>query len=210
VRKRTPFQEAVVRSFKTNEWYTERSQLVIEQAVIAAIHHEKPTNLIITGLGQGVWKGGFGEKTRPAFTEALCATLRRIRYKNNLHHLTVFGYVDSVDDDKVEGQIRNAIASGPIANQDFRFTYERDFTAPVFGQQAGLVDMFSFAWDGMSYVGNEYFQGAGDVSADPAAAYSTSVAFLAHPKINPDMYTRFPYYHQLREGRYRYDNFDGV
>jgi hypothetical protein len=60
---------------------------------------------------------------------------------------------------------------------------------PIF-EFGAEIDMYSFAWDGMSLVGNEYYISKTIASADPAAACSTSIAFMAHPMINPQMYTR--------------------
>lgn len=182
----TPFQQALNQGLR--ELYPEitlyesRCRMVIQQAVNAAVNHDKPTHLILTGLGQGVWQGGYGAKTVPLFSNALIAVIRDLKNTGNLTFMTVMDYKAN----------QFSIEEMKQACQDkFNFEYEPTDTTPIFGRQHGLVDMFSFAWDGMSLVGNEYYDGLCHQSADPAAAYSTSVAFVSHPRINPEMYKRF-------------------
>jgi len=49
----------------------------------------------------------------------------------------------------------------------------------------GKMVVASFAWDGMSFVGNEYWAGSTATSSDPAAASCTQIPELLNPSVNP-------------------------
>jgi hypothetical protein len=196
----TPFQTALRTVLTTidDNLYVARSRIVLDQAVNAAITHSKPTHLILTGLGQEYWQGAYGNITAPAFTTALVQTLSSIIEPKNLRALTIIAYqIHESPTQDGRTALENATAKLPdiCKEKGIHYTWDEDYKGGVFNrrpiQDEDLVDMFSFAWDGMSLVGNEYYDCSGDVSADPAAAYSTSVAFVAHPRINPSMYKRF-------------------
>jgi hypothetical protein len=189
----TPFQEALYQGLQELypgvDLYEARSRLVIQQAINTAVNHTEETHLILTGLGQGVWRGDYEVRTRSLFSNALAHVVANTPDFGNLKYLTVMAYQASEESIKA---MQNA-CQGKLS-----FMYEKENKTPVFtrelsqgGEIVNLVDMFSFAWDGMSLVGNEYYDGSCGGSADPAAAYSTSVAFVSHPRINPDMYKRF-------------------
>jgi hypothetical protein len=185
----TPFQQALQQGlselYKNVDLYEARCRLVIQQAFNAAIGNDTPTHLILTGLGQGVK----GDKTVPHFNNALSHVIQNLEKSGNLQFLTVMDYVKKTERPALSKRLRRKCKTAKL-----HCLYEKQNTSKVFDRKPveGLVDMFSFAWDGMSLVGNEYYNGlCGDESADPAAAYSTSVAFVSHPRINPEMYKRF-------------------
>ena len=51
-------------------------------------------------------------------------------------------------------------------------------------QQSNLMLIYTFAWDGNSYPGNEYWIGALQASGDPAAACCSTIAETQNPQIN--------------------------
>jgi hypothetical protein len=207
----TPFQaglKSVLVKMEGDDLYMKRCCIVIEQAVYAAVNHKDPAHLILTGLGQGFWQGKYGSKTIPAFTKALIHTIQNIPNPMNLKFLTVMGYkVRYGKQEDVESHATNIEAlRQACSGKKIGFEYEKNNKEAVFNRKPAalnpaikLVDMFSFAWDGMSLVGNEYYNGQCDISADPAAAYSTSIVFEAHPRINPEMYDRYPKYSKVDE-----------
>ena len=198
----TPFQIALKKGLsamdRTN-LYTARSCVILQQAIDTAINHSQPTHLILTGIGQGYWQGDFAEITVPAFSNALIETVTNIKRKGNLEYLTLIAYNARPEFEQIDMTPYTIRLAAACEVHKITFDYESDFRKQVFGRLKQIdvmpVDMFSFAWDGMSLVGNEYYDNSRcGQSADPAAACSTSIAFLAHPKINPDMYRRFPPY----------------
>jgi len=178
----TPFQKAVAQKLKdiNQNLYIARCHLILEQSIMCAVNHDTATHLILTGLGQGNWAGTNKLARNREYSQALLSVLQNVPKKQNLNRLTIMDY-------GVPGDLVQSIQT---KCQELGITFElKDYESPIFefGQD---VDMYSFAWDGMSLVGNEYYTSPDIKSADPAAACSTSIAFMSHPKINPEMYKR--------------------
>jgi hypothetical protein len=178
----TPFQKAVAQKLKdiNQNLYIARCHLILEQSIMCAVNHDTATHLILTGLGQGNWAGTNKSDRNREYSQALLSVLQKVLTKQNLNRLTIMDYGVPVD----------LVQSIETKCQELGITFQlKDYKSPIFefGQD---VDMYSFAWDGMSLVGNEYYTSPDIKSADPAAACSTSIAFMSHPKINPEMYKR--------------------
>lgn len=67
-----------------------------------------------------------------------------------------------------------------IVSSDAKFSDELEKS-----DEKDTVLCVNFAWDGGSYVGNEYWNGLLSASGDPAAACCSSIAISMNPEINP-------------------------
>ena len=69
---------------------------------------------------------------------------------------------------------------------DIRINFSRrDPFSLLTGADRDKLVVAMFAWDGNSYVGNEYWLGLLSASGDPAAASCSNVPELLNPDINP-------------------------
>ena len=71
---------------------------------------------------------------------------------------------------------------------DIRINFSRrDPFSPLAGADQDKLVVAMFAWDGNSYVGNEYWDGLLSASGDPAAACCSNIPELLNPDINPQL-----------------------
>ena len=69
---------------------------------------------------------------------------------------------------------------------DIRINFSRrDPFSLLTGADQDKLVVAMFAWDGNSYVGNEYWLGLLSASGDPAAASCSNIPELLNPDINP-------------------------
>ncbi|OJD36845.1 uncharacterized protein BKCO1_900086 [Diplodia corticola] len=130
----------------------------------------------VVGLGLGVWRkhaaqnGWYVE----AFAESLAALeLERVS-------VVEFGWIDGVPRETEEAVAEAAGAKGIAV----RFTQE-DPCRKLVGGDEGKLLVVTWAWDGNSYVGNEYWNHNLSSSGDPAAVCFSTIGELMNPDINP-------------------------
>lgn len=127
----------------------------------------------VVGLGLGVWRKYKAQNTW--FIEAFAESLDAL----NLQYIATveFGWISGVPD-KTKQAVEAAAAKNVI---DVKFTQ----ADPCRKREKGKLLVVSWAWDGNSYVGNEYWNGSLNSSSDPAAVCYSTIGELMNPDINP-------------------------
>lgn len=134
----------------------------------------------MVGLGLGVWK--IYEPQEVYFVEACIDVLKRIDTSHIADiDFSWFLYVLSGKSADVDlNELRESLRS---KNINVKFS-QRSPADTLVGSDAGKLIVASYAWDGNSYPGNEYWAGMLHASGDPAAACCSTIAELQNPKIN--------------------------
>merc|ERR1712013_684601 len=130
----------------------------------------------VVGLGLGVWQVSRAQNRY--FLEAWLRALSGLKLETVKD--VDFSWIsknDNVpelkDGEKLEG-----------TNIKIQFSRRNPFDPLATGDQDKLV-VAMFAWDGNSFVGNEYWSGLLSASGDPAAACCSNIPELLNPDINP-------------------------
>lgn len=130
----------------------------------------------VVGLGLGVWRMHSAQNRW--YVEAFAESLREL----DLECISVveFGWISEVPPATKEA-VREAARENVI---DVRFT-QADPCRKLVGEDEGKLLIVTWAWDGNSYVGNEYWNQSLSASGDPAAVCFSTIGELMNPDINP-------------------------
>ncbi|KAI8937318.1 hypothetical protein NX059_006525 [Plenodomus lindquistii] len=163
------------------------ADMLLWEANKRAEEEGKTARLYVVGLGLGVWQYNGGQlgpynKGQPglyieAFTEALESLA-----KGALEHVSTleFAYID------VPEAVRARVSGA--AKHGIRVVFSKRNPAEKLDTEELLV--LSYAWDGNSMPGNEYWAGSLCGSGDPAAACMSTIAELHNPLVNPGFLER--------------------
>ena len=149
---------------------TVTAETLISEADLRAKVAGKKAFVNVVGLGLGVWAlAPIKDVMTALFVKAFSDAFRN----NSFDHVSVvnFSYV---------GQPKNISFPSHV---DVRFN-RRNPQDKLTGDDVGKLLVVSYAWDGNSYPGNEYWLGSLDGSGDPAAACCSLIAELQNPSIN--------------------------
>ena len=150
---------------------------------VANSSNDRKAYIRVIGLGDGAWSGGhdryvqmaIGKSVRRVFNElspeqkAKIAAIEFSQYKHQEYHAafdttqTLGNSLDGVD-----------IISSDVA----------PFAHKLNDIYKDCELCVNFAWDGGSYVGNEYWENKLSASGDPAAACCSSIAISMNPEFN--------------------------
>jgi len=159
------------------EVYTRRIQISAETFLLEAEHRgiteDRDIYCHVVGLGLGVWQ--VSSTQNEYFLAAWAQALKQLRLSRVKD--VNFSWIATNDNitELQQGKQLNGI--------NIHFSKREPFQCLADEDKNKLV-VAMFAWDGNSYVGNEYWQGYLSASGDPAAASCSTIPELLNPDIN--------------------------
>jgi hypothetical protein len=167
--------------------YITRTALVLGQYFSAAAKLAvEPTRVVVTGLGLGHWSGNNADKFTNLFVHGALLALKASIINMKIEEL-LFAYVES----KYVTQEVMAKLKQECTSRKIKLIFEN--INPL-SSVKGLGLISCYAWDGMSYQGNEYWDGLLDTSMDPATIAATTIAYLGVPEINKEAFEKVVIY----------------
>jgi len=165
--------------------YKERMRMSIEPFLMDAnqrgIEQGKNVYVHAVGLGLGVW-----QKT-PEQAKLLIEVYAETLTKYKLSDISDIDFSWFPNDCVSCGGITNLNIFTSEENHIRIHFSKRNPADKLAGPDAAKLLVASYAWDGNSYAGNEYWAGALSASGDPAAACCSTIAELQNPNINPNV-----------------------
>jgi hypothetical protein len=164
--------------------YRARTSIVIEALLKASKKVHKYTKkkpiVQITGLGLGAWAGTNKSARGLEFLQGLVDAIKRCQtiVKSYITELQLI-WVPKLNKSQTS-EIKKYVG--------VRETKLGPFDSKLNSKSYPVLS--SFAWDGMSFLGNEWYAGKLQASGDPAMTSATSIGYLGNPLINPDAYSR--------------------
>merc|ERR1711892_56225 len=164
--------------------YKRRMRISFETFLLEAnkrgIDQRRKVYCHVVGLGLGVWQfPGFNGQIHywfSAFEESLDKLIKN-RHVNNIQDIN-FSWVDP-------GHNRVFKDGRDFKESNIKIhVSRRDPFQTVESKDEAKLVVAMFAWDGNSYVGNEYWDGMLTASGDPAAASCSFIPELLNPDIN--------------------------
>lgn len=170
-------------SYLDAQVYKERIRISAETLLFEANQRakirRKKAFVQVAGLGLNAW-GITSEQVRLSL-EVYAETIKRYA----LDHISDISFTTFTDQARVD-RYKAAINIDRKAIR-LHFPPGRNPAAKLTGHEAGKLLVMSYAWDGNSYPGNEYWVGALNASGDPRAASCSNIPELQNPEINPQV-----------------------
>lgn len=164
-------------------------EILLKESNNRAIYQEKEAYVHVVGFGLGVWQ--ITKKQPLWFIETFIDILKNTEL-NNVKDIDFSWFPDviSVINNKLskkeydEFKNNNEIYIKNKFNNIFKIKFSKnDPCDKILSNEKILIA--SFAWDGNSFVGNEYWNNCLCSSGDPAAACCSTIPELLNPYVNP-------------------------
>ncbi len=161
----------------------------LAESIANAQQDGKKAHIRITGCGDGVWANNQGTKVKSAIGKAVRMAFddldQTLRSQISAIEFCEFRgesyYQGFTDGNKAKEKEINGVK---IVKSDVKFSDELNENEKKSDEKETVLCV-NFAWDGGSYVGNEYWLNQLSASGDPAAACCSSIAISMNPEINP-------------------------
>ncbi|KAI1763332.1 hypothetical protein GGR53DRAFT_372743 [Hypoxylon sp. FL1150] len=171
------------------EVYTARMKIPIilllseAQLRAQAVSPTKKAYVHIVGLGLGVWQ--IDRQQADGYMQAWFEVLKE--YGRALPNVGVldFAYIDV--DNYWKERVKSIARKHGIQSR----VSKRNPAAKLEGEDADHLLVVSYAWDGNSYPGNEYWMSSLTASGDPAAAAMSTIAEIHNPETNPQIWQSY-------------------
>jgi len=172
--------EPVGKKFFNVDKYKERMRITFETFLIEAnargvAANNKQVYCHVVGLGLGVWQLKGYQKQTEHFLSSFKDSLERLSGNNQIKNIGVidFSYIDE------------KLSFEDVKCVKIKFSKRNPFEK-LSNEESDMLVVAMFAWDGNSYVGNEYWEGHLTASGDPAAASCSFIPQLLNPDINKE------------------------
>lgn len=176
--------------------YKKRLKMSIEPFILHAnalgLKENKKVYCHAVGLGLGVW-----QLDQELQTTLMLEVYEQIFKENTLEAISDIDFSWFSKKFNSLGSIKNNQQFTDNGNTITIHFSERNPADPLTGKNAGKLLVAMYAWDGNSYPGNEYWDGALSASGDPAAACCSTIAELQNPEVNEYLLSNEP----LRYGK---------
>jgi hypothetical protein len=154
------------------------ADILLHEANARAKAVGKKAHVYVVGLGLGVW--GVGDQQTILYVKAFLESLQQL--SDSLSNLGTLEFAWIKNPFDWDQQLLTFGTQQKIT--DVRFS-KRNPAEKLQGTDADNLLVISYAWDGNSFPGNEYWIGSLAATGDPAAACMSTISELHNPMINP-------------------------
>ena len=155
------------------------AEVLLLEANCRAQTSGKHAYLYVVGLGLGVW--AINKDQPRLYIEAFIEAINRLGADRDLSFVDTIEFAWINTDDNLQKATAATAARYGIG---VKFS-NRNPAEKLHGEDEEKLLVLSYAWDGNSFPGNEYWMNSLSASGDPAAAAMSTISELHNPIMNP-------------------------